>query len=62
MEEEEDDNDGEVAVEGLNDEEDELMEEDEFITRVPGQGGVPILPGGPQATKLNGITRPNKTS
>jgi len=63
MEEEDDDIDGEVAaVEGVDEEEDELMTEDEPFTHVPGRGDVPPLPSRPQATKVNGVAHPRKTS
>jgi hypothetical protein len=63
MEEEDEDNDGEVAaVEDVKDEADEPMDEAGPITRVPGRDGVPPLPGRPQATKVNGVVHARQTS
>ncbi|KAF8580580.1 hypothetical protein K439DRAFT_293284 [Ramaria rubella] len=58
---EEEENEGEVDAEDLNDEDDEVMDDDAVITRVPGLDGVPALPTRLQAAKINGAVHAEQT-
>lgn len=66
MAEEDDENDGDGATEDTTEEtaetEEEVMDEDEIIRRVPGHGGVPPLPGRPETAKVNGVVHANQAS
>lgn len=53
MDEEDDENEG--GDDQKDDDYDEAMEDDEAMTRVPGDNGVPPLPDKLQAAKVNGV-------
>ena len=56
-----DENEGEGATDDTKEDEDEAMDEDEVMTRLPGHGGVPPLPGQLQAVKVNGVVHANRS-